>query len=178
MKEMSQLTKKGVRATKRHDWSPILGRKGSSDVHLIVMHMPLQPTMKLFHCLLTEFFSWNRILHHNPGWFPTLWSSCPFYSCLFPFPCVCIITCMWSLCIHVCSEVNARNNPWFFSHIIHWAWVSQSNLELGIMTVFPSQLALGIPCILFPGLELQTATTPTWHIVWVFGIWTLLLTRP
>lgn len=151
---------------------PELRWKGSRDVHLIVMHKPLPPnTEELLHCLLIDFPFWNSILHHNLGCLPTLQTSCLFYSCLFPFSCVCMITRMWSLCMNVRSECS-----FIFLHIIHWARVSQSNSELGRMAVLPSQLALGIPCILFPELELQTVTTPSWHIVWVLGIWTLLLT--
>lgn len=173
MKEMSQLTKKGVSPTNRHDWS-----LSSGDAHLIACCASLcSPTLK--SCFVA---CWSSFLFETVFYIIAQGDS-QLYSLPASFILVSFHShvCAWS---HVCGAC-----AWMFAQklvpeiildfsytFIHWARVSQSNSELGSMTVLPNQLALGIPCLLFPGLELQTATTPTWRIVWVLGIWTQVLT--
>lgn len=67
-------------------------------------------------------------------------------------------TCMWRL------EVDVKNPPSTLFHLVHGSRISQSDSEPVNMACLASQLALGIPCLCPPRLELQAATTPTWHL--------------
>lgn len=67
-------------------------------------------------------------------------------------------TCMWRL------EVDVKNPPSTLFHLVHGSRISQSDSEPVNMACLASQLALRIPCLCPPRLELQAATTPTWHL--------------
>lgn len=59
--------------------------------------------------------------------------------------------------------------PFVLQSLIHWVKDSQSNPELSDMANLASQLALGIFCVFFPRLELQTGCYTHERFCWFWG---------
>lgn len=73
--------------------------------------------------------------------------------------CVGVQMCVW---VHVVMHRDTQRWCLVF-HFVHWEKVSQSNPELAIrLTVLASRLALGIPCLILPGVKL-------WLFMWLWG---------
>jgi hypothetical protein len=84
---------------------------------------------------------------------------------------VCRITCLWSLCMNVCLEVNARNNPWFFLNIIHWSQSLSVKLRAWQYDCSPLPACSGDPLYPFsrPGITDSNHT----HLTHCVGSWDL-----
>lgn len=75
------------------------------------------------------------------------------------------LLCVWN------PEADIEKHPQLLSHLPHQCGISQSNLQCANMAALASQLALGIPALLFQRLEPQAGIMYMGSRTWGSEFW-------